>query len=96
MNGFIRAILVLTVSIQIACTGSTNLPPVYSGQDHINVVERQPLDLKLDFIDPEGQPITLSVNGADKDLFVLSATGILSFLKRPDYQYPLDANKDNR
>ena len=46
--------------------------------------------------DPEGDPITYSLGGADADLFELdAASGELSFKQAPDYENPLDSDKDN-
>ena len=46
--------------------------------------------------DPEGDTITYSLGGADADLFELDvASGELSFKQAPDYENPLDSDKDN-
>ena len=46
--------------------------------------------------DPDGDAITYSLGGADADLFELdSASGALSFKQAPDYETPLDSDKDN-
>ena len=45
--------------------------------------------------DPDNDQVTLSLSGADKDLFILSADSVLSFKMEPDYEKPMDRNKDN-
>ena len=46
--------------------------------------------------DPEGDAITYSLGGTDADLFELDSTsGALSFKQAPDYEAPLDSDKDN-
>ena len=46
--------------------------------------------------DPDGDAITYSLGGADVDLFDLAAaSGALSFKQAPDYESPLDSDKDN-
>ena len=45
--------------------------------------------------DPEEGLVTLSLMGADKDLFRLTSDNDLSFRTAPDYENPMDTNKDN-
>ena len=52
--------------------------------------------------DQEGGTITFSLGGADKDLFKLedqdpavANTKVLAFIKKPDFEMPMDSNKDN-
>ena len=53
--------------------------------------------------DPEGANVTLTLSGADKDMFELAtdtdtgagATQVLSFKIEPDFEMPGDKNKDN-
>ena len=52
--------------------------------------------------DPEGGTITFSLDGADKDLFELNdlatpdaGTKVLAFKEKPDFEMPMDSNKDN-
>ena len=45
--------------------------------------------------DPDGLRVNLSLMGADGAKFELSTDGVLSFMTKPDYEMPADANKDN-
>ena len=53
--------------------------------------------------DPEGGTITFSLGGADKDLFKLDdlspdavvGSKILALKEKPDFENPMDSNKDN-
>ena len=45
--------------------------------------------------DEDGLNVNLSLTGPDAARFSLSATGVLSFAKKPDYENPGDANRDN-
>ncbi|WGZ95278.1 MAG: choice-of-anchor L domain-containing protein [Candidatus Thiothrix putei] len=46
--------------------------------------------------DADGDPIAYSISGGeDAALFQISNSGILSFMVAPDYEKPLDENKDN-
>ena len=45
--------------------------------------------------DPEGDPISWSVSGADWSELTISETGVLTFDSQPDYENPGDAGSDN-
>ena len=45
--------------------------------------------------DPEGGTITWSVSGTDGGDFDISESGALSFADAPDFEAPVDANRDN-
>ena len=45
--------------------------------------------------DPEGRTITWSVSGTDGGDFDISVTGVLTFADVPDFENPVDANRDN-
>ena len=45
--------------------------------------------------DPEGDPISWSVSGADQNELTISETGVLTFDSQPDYENPGDAGSDN-
>lgn len=51
----------------------------------------------LGFSDSDaGQTVTYSIAGGDSSLFTIdSATGKLDFIQAPDFENPLDSNKDN-
>ncbi|MEZ6123848.1 MAG: cadherin domain-containing protein [Planctomycetaceae bacterium] len=71
----------------------TNLP----GDNLISVVENQVNVIDADSTDPDGDPVTYSIQGgADSSLFTIDATtGVLTFKNAPDYENPADANGDN-
>ncbi len=97
MNYVVNAVLLLTVSAQLACTGSDNLPPVFSGESDFKVAEGQQLNVDLKFIDPEGESIRLSVSGGqDQRHFAWSSANQLIFVQFPDFEFPADADTDNR
>ena len=45
--------------------------------------------------DPERGTITWSVSGTDDDDFDISETGVLTFANVPDFENPVDSNRDN-
>ncbi len=45
--------------------------------------------------DEDGLNVNLSLMGSDAADFSLSSTGVLSFVQKPDYENPADANRDN-
>ena len=45
--------------------------------------------------DPEGHTITWSLDGVDKDLFIISQSGGLSFRTSPDFEDPSDSGAEN-
>ena len=46
--------------------------------------------------DPQGQPLTWSLEGADDDDFdITSDGGVLTFASAPDFENPTDADRDN-
>ena len=45
--------------------------------------------------DPEGLNVNLTLLGPDGDRFRLSASQVLSFREKPDYEMPADADRDN-
>ena len=45
--------------------------------------------------DPERDTITWSVSGTDDDDFDISETGVLTFANVPDFENPVDSNRDN-
>ena len=46
-------------------------------------------------VDPEGDAVTWSLTGADRDTLRLSSGGKLSFRSAPDYEAPADTGADN-
>ena len=45
--------------------------------------------------DPEGGAITWSVSGTDGGDFDINSSGVLTFRNAPDFENPVDANRDN-
>ena len=45
--------------------------------------------------DEDGLNVNLSLTGPDAADFSLSSNGVLSFVQKPDYENPADANRDN-
>ena len=45
--------------------------------------------------DPEESAISWSLSGPDRNNFVISETGVLSFASSPDFESPTDSNRDN-
>ena len=71
-------------------------------QTSVSGVEMIPVEIPFSASDPEGQSVTLLAKaGADADLFIISSTGSGSSLTgfarlfNADYEWPLDANRDN-
>ena len=46
-------------------------------------------------MDPEDGNVTYTLRGADRALFQLDASQVLSFKAKPDFEMPADRNKDN-
>ncbi|MDP6199034.1 MAG: hypothetical protein QF884_07875, partial [Porticoccaceae bacterium] len=96
MDKVVNSILLLIISVQIACKGSDNLPPVFSGKTDFTVAEGQQLNVDLNFVDPEGDQVKLSLGGgADQHHFAMTASDGLIFVNFPDFEFPSDANTDN-
>ena len=70
--------------------------PVLSGPADTTVVEHGSGTVALyRAVDPEGEAVTWSLSGADRDTLALSGGGQLSFKRAPDYERPADADSDN-
>ena len=52
-------------------------------------------DVTYEAMDPEGGNVNLSLRGDDRERFEIDENGVLSFKAMPDYEKPLDRNKDN-
>ena len=81
----------------------TNVPVITSNGGGstaaLPVAENSTVATTVTATDPDGAAQNLSFTlsaGADKALFAIDvSTGVLSFLTAPDYEAPLDANRDN-
>ena len=80
--------------------GNNNLDPITNNLDPTNLPDADPAVYMA--ADPEGGTITFSLGGADKDLFKLHdlspavvGSKILALKEKPDFENPMDSNKDN-
>ena len=74
-----------------------NQPPVLSDAvSALSIAENSLLVVQLSVSDPEESEISYSVSGVDKDLFAVSASGLLAFAITPDFETPGDTDGDNR
>jgi beta-glucanase (GH16 family) len=75
---------------------ATNKAPTLSINAQIDVLEGTAAVATAAATDPESQTLTFSLSpSADRDLFDISASGVLRFLTAPDFETPADANDDN-
>lgn len=77
---------------------TTNTPPDISNTEtSLKVYENQTDVTTIAATDPDGESITYSITGgADAAKFQIDpSTGRLTFIAAPDYETPLDTNKDN-
>lgn len=79
-----------------------NLPPVITSnggaaEAAVSVEENKTLVMVVTATDPNGEALSYSISGgADAALFTLnSVTGMLEFIKAPDFETPQDTNRDN-
>ena len=69
--------------------------PVFTSPNKISVSENTTSIMKIEAIDPNGDPITYKLDGgADLNLFSLSGDN-LAFLNPPNFEAPTDKNSDN-
>lgn len=79
-----------------------NQPPVISSDGGnatatLSLSEGQTAVTTVKATDSEGSSISYSISGADAARFALNpTTGALSFITPPDYEYPIDADKNNK
>ena len=75
-----------------------NEPPLISGATSIDYSENSSVAVgEFDASDPEGDPnLTWSLAGEDGDAFSIDATGTLTFKASPNFEEPVDSDKDNR
>ena len=74
-----------------------NNPPVITTTSPITVKENQTAVVTLEATDSDNDPITgwSITGGADRALFNLTNSGVLSFKSAPDYENPNDTGSDN-
>ena len=75
---------------------TANQPPRVSGLVQVEYSEGL-LDPVADYdaVDPEGSPVTWSLEGEDAGAFSIDEAGVLTFVAVPDYEGPTDADGDN-
>ena len=60
---------------------ATDLAPVVTGDQEIDILEGVQLTNAYDASDPENAAVTLSLEGADASVMSLSTEGLLTFIK---------------
>ncbi|WP_342346072.1 cadherin domain-containing protein, partial [Shinella curvata] len=85
----------VTQAIAITVT-NVNEAPVITTSSSLKIAENKTALTTLKATDPEKGAVTWAISGgADKALFKVDAkTGVLSFIKAPDFEAKKDANKD--
>ena len=86
-----------TTTVNVTVTG-VDEPPVFASATSL-VTEENDADTGYIAVvdDPEGNPVTLTMSGADAGQFVLDAgTGALTFVVPPDFENPMDADANNQ
>ena len=102
--------LCVATSLLFACGGGggsggspptpTNSAPRVSAPATINVLEGSRLSANFDITDPDGDPLQVSVTGADAGFFMLTKPGgsssyVLQMVKPLDFENPEDADHNN-
>ncbi len=83
----------LAVTVTVTPVDET---PVVGGQANVNYAENGTAAVATySAADPEGDPITWSLAGADAGAFEIDATGVLTFAAPPDFENPSDQGGDN-
>ncbi|MET0372306.1 MAG: PQQ-dependent sugar dehydrogenase [Sphingobium sp.] len=74
-----------------------NRPPVFSSAATVSVPENTTGPAySAAATDPDGQGLTFAIaGGADAARFTMTPAGVLSFVARPDFEAPADADGDN-
>ena len=88
-----------TTSFTVTVVDDIGFPPELAGADSVSIdFAEHSADLVYDAnaTDPDGDPISYSLAGADASLFDLdSSNGELSFLSAPDYENPFASSTTN-
>ena len=81
----------------LAIVSPENRKELFQGTEPPPGTENAAVDVTYAATDPDKtNAVDLSLMGPDAALFTISQAGVLSFNAKPDYEMPLDANKDNR
>jgi hypothetical protein len=73
----------------------TNRAPTISGSTNFEVISGNQLDTDLFATDPDGDSLSYSLSGLDSAVFTVNQNGVLTFVNRPSFADPSDANQDN-
>lgn len=85
-----------TQAIAITVTDvSDNGNPTITSPAAASVAENQTAAITVVASDPENDPLTFSLSGADAGAFSISTTGVLTFNAAPDFEAPTDAGANN-
>jgi len=94
----IKVALILSVFIFTGCFGDkddkptpveTNNAPVFDNSQDINISVAENtsvLDINIKATDEDGDELTYTLSGADKDLFSIDANNSVSFVSLPDFE----------
>jgi gliding motility-associated-like protein len=74
-----------------------NDAPVFTSPDAVSIEENQTSVINVETTDAENDAVTFSLPAEnDNTLFAInSSTGVITFISAPDYENPVDQNKDN-
>ncbi|MBT4385336.1 MAG: cadherin repeat domain-containing protein, partial [Betaproteobacteria bacterium] len=73
----------------------TNRSPIISVAPNQRVLEGSKTVVVISASDADGDALTYEISGDDKSVFLITADGTLVFEDSPDYEAPLDIDRDN-
>lgn len=73
----------------------TNQPPHFTSAAAVLVDENTLVAYRPEAVDPEGKPLNFTIEGRDADKFKRDDTGFFYFVLAPNFESPLDSNRDN-
>ena len=76
---------------------ATNRPPTFTSSPTANVIENSTgTAYSATATDPDGNMLTYSISGgADRAAFAITGAGALTFVTPPDFEAPIDTDKNN-
>jgi hypothetical protein len=105
MNKTTIYLILLSAFIITACGGTSggknrdasaqNTPPAIEGQTNVSLAEGVLDVTQLTASDLDGDAVSLSLNGIDANAFTIANSGLLRFKRKPDFENPTDADKNN-
>ena len=76
--------------------GSANRPPEITGPKNLQYPEHSTEPVATyEAVDPEGTEISWQIEDTDEEHFRISEDGVLTFIKPPDYENPVDFRLNN-